>query len=105
MNTVLPVTTYVRTEDELVEKFDGTGRNDEQKRFDELYISSTEIASTLGINRASIFHARKRGMLPEPIIVNDSQLYLWERTSIMGIIEAWKQSLDFRKNPKAFLGA
>jgi predicted DNA-binding transcriptional regulator AlpA len=94
MNTVLPVLT---TND--------TSRNEAQKRFDELYISSTEIASTLGINRASIFHARNRGMLPEPIIVNNSQLYLWERASIMGIIEAWKQSLDFRKNPKAFLGA
>ena len=94
MNTVLPVLSM-----------DDTSRNEAQKRFDELYISSTEIASTLGINRASIFHARNRCMLPEPIIVNNSQLYLWERKSIMGIIDAWKQSLDFRKNPKAFLGA
>lgn len=74
-----------------------------QTRFDEKYISSAELSKTLGVNRASIFHARQRGMLPDPIVVNESQLYLWERAAISGIVEEWKRAINFRKNPSQFL--
>jgi predicted DNA-binding transcriptional regulator AlpA len=74
-----------------------------QMRFDEKYVSTAELVKTLGVNRASIFHARQRGMLPDPIVINDGQLYLWERVTIAGIIEEWKRAISFRKNPSQFL--
>lgn len=71
-----------------------------QKRFDEMYISSTQMTALLNVNRASIFHARQRGVLPEPIIINEGQVYLWERSVVDPILKEWKQSLDFRRGVK-----
>ncbi len=69
-----------------------------QERFDELYISSSEIARELGIARTTLMQARKRGLLPDPIIVNDGQVYLYEREKVRPNIDAWKIMLQVRKH-------
>lgn len=68
-----------------------------QDRFDTLYITSSEIARELGIARTTLMQARKRGLLPDPIIVNDGQVYLYERAKVRQNIDAWKIILQTRK--------
>ena len=66
---------------------------DPQQRFDQLYITSTEIQTEVGVTRTSIMYARKRGTLPEPIVVNGGQVMLWEREIAKPFIDAWKEDL------------
>lgn len=68
-----------------------------QQEFDEVYISSGEIRAMLGICRAMIVQAKNRGILPEPITVNGSQLQLWKRKEVMPQVEAWKIQLQARR--------
>lgn len=68
-----------------------------QKRFDETYISSSEICRTLSISRAAIVNARRRGLLPDPVVVNDIQLYLWERSTVKPYLDAWTIMLGARR--------
>ncbi len=68
-----------------------------QDTFDRTYITSTEIISRLGITRNGIAHARRRGMLPDPIVVNDGQLYLWERDAVRPYLDAWALWLSVRR--------
>jgi len=60
-----------------------------QQRFDAAYICSTEVCRHLKVSRASILQARKRGDLPDPVVVNGAQIYLWERHIIQPYIDAW----------------
>lgn len=68
-----------------------------QKRFDEMYISSSEIADELEVSRASVLQARRSGMLPAPIIVHAIQLYIWERAAVRPYIDAWKLNIQRRR--------
>ena len=71
--------------------------NPAQARFNDTYITSTEIMRDLGISRATLLNARRTGRLPEAIVVNDGQLYMWERNSISDYLQAWKTILVCRR--------
>jgi predicted DNA-binding transcriptional regulator AlpA len=62
-----------------------------QQRFDRTYITSTEICGRIGCRRVSLMQARKRGMLPDEIHVNDGQLVVWERAAIEPWLQAWER--------------
>ena len=68
-----------------------------QQRFDEQYISSSEIGEELQVTRSTIMAARKRRMLPDPVVVNGMHIYLWERTTVRPYIDAWKMVLAARR--------
>lgn len=68
-----------------------------QEIFEAKYVSSTEIAERLGVNRTSVLYAHRNGKLPEPIVVNNGQLYLWERETVLPYVERWEQSLQHRR--------
>lgn len=68
-----------------------------QEKFDNTYISSSEICRELGVTRATIVNARRRGLLPDPVIVNDIQLYLWERETVQPYLNAWSLMLKSRR--------
>lgn len=76
---------------------DNNTNNLAQEQFDDRYISSTEICKLLGISRATLVQARRRGILPEPIVVNTSQLHLWERSQVQDNLESWKFMLQARR--------
>lgn len=71
--------------------------NAAQKRFDETYITSTDLQRELGVSRAAVLYARKRGALPEPIVVNDGQLTMWERATLKPYLDAWVKELNARR--------
>ena len=68
-----------------------------QERFDATYITSTEIQHDMNVSRSTLLNARKRGLLPDPIVVNDGQLFMWERSSIADNLAAWKLILGVRR--------
>jgi hypothetical protein len=68
-----------------------------QERFDALYISSLEIGERLGVSRPAVMHARRRGVLPEPVCVNDGQIYIWERKEVEPYLKAWETSVKLRR--------
>ena len=68
-----------------------------QTRFDEMYITSAEIQRDMNVSRSTLLNARKRGLLPDPIVVNDGQLFIWERNSVKDNISAWKVILGIRR--------
>ena len=74
-----------------------TAEKTPQQAFEEKYISSTDIASRLGVNRTSVLYAHRNGKQPEPIVVNGGQLYLWERETVLPYVERWEQSLQHRR--------
>lgn len=76
-------------------------KNTSQERFDELYITSSEIQQELKVNRSAILYARRRGMLPEPIVVRGSRSFIWERERARPFIDAWALSLASRRGELA----
>jgi len=74
-----------------------------QQRFDRLYISSAEICKVMGVNRTTVLAAKKRGLLPDPIIVNDSLVCLWERATVQPYIDAWKLVFQPRRHREVAL--
>ena len=72
-----------------------------QQRFDKLYITSHEIEKELKVERSSIFHARKRGLLPDPVQVGGARSYIWERASVRPYLDAWKITLQSRRGELA----
>lgn len=68
-----------------------------QKRFDDIYMTSQEIQEELGISRATVVSGRKRGMLPEPILVRGVRIFIWEREVVTPFIRAWKVALASRR--------
>lgn len=68
---------------------------DAQKAFDQKYITSREIMEELDITGPTLFSARKRNLLPQPIVVN--HLYIWERELIAENLAAWKRLLLVRR--------
>lgn len=68
-----------------------------QIHFDDTYITSAQIMRDLKISRSALLYARKRGLLPNPIIVNDGRILIWEKVHIQANLDAWKTMLDIRK--------
>lgn len=67
-----------------------------QEEFDTIYITSSEICKALRVTRAAVVNARKRGLLPDPIVVND-QILIWKRNRVKPYLEAWDISLQSRR--------
>lgn len=65
-----------------------SNKHPSQERFDQQYITSTEICKTLLIARSMLLHARLQKKIPEPIVVNDGQIMLWERKDAQPFIDA-----------------
>lgn len=68
-----------------------------QLYFEQTYITAAQIIRELGISRSALLYARRRGLLPDPIIINDGRIYIWEREHIQENLDAWKRMLDIRK--------
>lgn len=68
-----------------------------QQEFDETYITSSEIGQELGVCRATLVHARRRGLLPDPIVVNGAQIFIWKRDVVRPYIDAWRLMLQARR--------
>lgn len=68
-----------------------------QQEFDEIYITSSEIGQELGVCRATLVNARRRGLLPDPIIVNGAQIFIWKRHHVRPYIDAWRLMLQARR--------
>ena len=68
-----------------------------QQRFDRFYIASAEICKELGVNRTTVLAAKKSGLLPDPVLVNDKLVCLWERERVRPYIDAWKLVLHARR--------
>ena len=72
-----------------------------QQRFDQHYMTSSEVAQEVGVNRTTVLQARRKGYLPEPIVVNDGQVILFERHVVRPFIDAWKVLLTARRARQA----
>lgn len=68
-----------------------------QQEFDETFITSSEIGKELKVCRASIVSARRRGLLPQPIVVNGAQIYIWKREIVRPYLDNWKAMLQARR--------
>lgn len=71
--------------------------NPAQQRFNETYITATEVSLEMEVSRPSVLYAKKRGLLPEAIHVGDQHVCIWEREAIRPALEAWKRMLAARK--------
>lgn len=69
-----------------------------QQKFDEAYITSTEICQTLKVSRPAIHFRRKSGRLPDPINVFGQQLLIWEREQIQPYLKQWNNELTDRRD-------
>lgn len=73
-----------------------TTLNEAQKKFDEQYITSSEIMKTLNVTRTSILSARRTKKLPDPIDIQ-GKIFIWERDKVTPYLNAWKIILDARR--------
>ena len=73
-----------------------TTLNEAQKKFNEKYITSSEIMQTLNVTRTSILSARKTKKLPDPIDIQ-GKIFIWERDKVTPYLNAWKMVLDARR--------
>ena len=74
--------------------------NEAQRKFNETYISTTEIIEKLGLSRTSLHIARTTGKLPDPICIH-GQIYVWERAKITAYLDAWSMILNARRGVSA----
>lgn len=74
---------------------------DAQQEFDNKYVSSTELCTDLGVTRATIVNARRRGALPEPVKINrpdgSPHVMLWLREEVEPYLERWRAELAERR--------
>jgi hypothetical protein len=68
-----------------------------QAIFDSTYITAHQIMSDLEISRPALLYARRSGKLPDPIILNDGRLYIWELKDIQVTLNEWKEALNTRR--------
>ncbi len=71
--------------------------NPSQEEFDKTYITSTEIAKSLNVSRASVCNAVGRGLLPDPITLNNGSMTIFVREKVKPFVEAWKTVLDVKR--------
>jgi predicted DNA-binding transcriptional regulator AlpA len=69
-----------------------------QVRFDRTYITSREIMKRLGVTRPTVSQARKRGLLPDGIVVSDT--LVWERETVESNLQAWERLLKIKRTNK-----
>ena len=72
-----------------------------QVRFDRAYISSGEICRRMNVSRATVLQARRRGLLPDPVAIDDAHVYVWERAAVEPYLAAWALVLGVRRNHTA----
>jgi hypothetical protein len=72
-----------------------------QERFDETYISSTEICQRLDVNRSTVFNGARAGKLPEGIEIKrangGAHIMLWLRSEAEPMMEEWQKAISARK--------
>jgi orotate phosphoribosyltransferase-like protein len=68
-----------------------------QQEFDAKYISSAQIVDELHVSRSAVLHARKRGMLPDAVVVNNGDIFIWDREKIKPYLDAWRLTLSVRR--------
>ena len=68
-----------------------------QEEFDATYITSAEIRRYLNVSRSTIVQGKERGLLPEPILVQDGQVQLWKREQVQPFLDAWRLMLQVRR--------
>lgn len=68
-----------------------------QKEFDKQYITGYEIERDMNVTRTAILYARKRGALPDPVVVHGSGTFIWNRKAVKPFLQAWKISLARRR--------
>lgn len=68
-----------------------------QARFDAVYISSGEICRRMNVSRATVLQARRRKLLPDPVAVDNANVYVWERAGLEPYLEAWALILGVRR--------
>lgn len=69
-----------------------------QQRFERNYITASQIYRSHGVTRAGLMGARRRGLLPDAVLV-DGGMCIWERTpQVLEALAAWKLMLDVRRN-------
>lgn len=73
------------------------GVSEQQRAFDKKYITSSEIQKELRIERSTLLNARRRGMLPNPVIVQGVGAFIWEREELQPYLDAWRLSLACRR--------
>lgn len=71
--------------------------NTAQFEFDQKYITASEIMKYLGITRPTLRYARDNNKLPSPIVLNDGNLFVWERETVKPYLDAWKLNLNARR--------
>lgn len=71
-----------------------------QDRFNETYITASEVCSIAKVDRASLTNARNAGYLPGAFKVDGIPCYLWERESVMPFLNAWVTVLEVKRNRK-----
>lgn len=67
-----------------------------QETFNKTYVTSTEIGRRLGVTRSAVIQARQKGLLPDPIFV-ENHLVLWERDKVEPHVREW----DKRRKERA----
>jgi hypothetical protein len=73
--------------------------NAAQIEFNKKYVSSSELQRELSVTRSAIMYARRRNQLPEPIVVNEGQLCLWERAVLKPYLDKWKEDRGMNRGP------
>jgi len=68
-----------------------------QQEFDKQYITGNEIQALLSVTRTALLYARKRGTLPDAILVHGSGIFIWNRKAIQPFLDSWKISLSVRR--------
>jgi hypothetical protein len=72
-----------------------------QDEFDANYITSSEICKELHITRATIVQGRRRGLLPDAVVINGAQILIWKRSAVQPYIDAWKLILQAKRGELA----
>lgn len=63
-----------------------------QTTFDRTYITSTEIARRVGVSRVAVTNARRKNLLPDPIMVNEGQIFIWIRDVVEPALRSWEEA-------------
>jgi predicted DNA-binding transcriptional regulator AlpA len=71
-----------------------------QQEFDAKYVCTRELLERLKVTRPTISQAVRRGLLPKPIVVNDSNIFLWLREETEKIVSAWETMLIAKRANK-----
>ena len=72
-----------------------------QERFNQTYITATEICARLKIARTQLMFAHQRGSVPEPITMQTKTMFIWERAIVEPYLVKWEASLAVFRDRKA----